>query len=177
MNCAVQLNQTVNFSWSVKRLNEEHKKQIMELTEKEIASKSNTSIYENCLIPNKNIKLLNSEAEIFYEGKSMHHCVYNCYYDRIKKHNYMALHMTSPEDCTIGIELNKDNKPYLHQIYLKYDVAVKDDTRNVAIKYIEENKQNLKEMFNQKVVSEEHPKEHSEEHLEDELLPEIPFLI
>ena len=80
----------------------------------------------------------------------MHHCVYTNYYRSIKNHSYIALHMTYPEDCTIGIRLDQKGEPFLHQIYLKYDRTVQPETKEIAKKYISDNSENLKAMLAEK---------------------------
>lgn len=159
LGCAVKLNETVDFTWSKKRIEEEHKRQIEILLEKEISAKNEDPIYE--VDPNPfwwedieekypNFKLLNTEKEIFLEGKLMHHCIYNAYYNRIANHSYIAFHITSPEDCTLGIDL-VNGEPHLNQIYLKYDQEVSNETKVLAHKFIEDNASILKWLFNQKV--------------------------
>ena len=150
LSSAVKLNQKVNFNWSDKRINEEHTKQTRELMKKEISSKDNNPIYINLLEKDPNIYLLNTELAIFLEGTNMHHCVYTNYYDKIRNHKYIAMHMKSPEDCTMGITLDKDGVPYLQQIYLKYDRRVQPETKAIAEKYVSDNFKSLQEMFLQR---------------------------
>lgn len=147
LNCAVQLNEVIDFSWSDNRIQEEHTRQNRLLIEREIISKSDSNIFEEFPTPS-NIKLLNTERDIFFEGKNMHHCLYSCYYKKIKNKEYIAFHMTYPEDCTFSFKFNLGNNLYLDQIFLKYDKPVKPDTRQVAIdflnKYYEEIEKRLK---------------------------------
>lgn len=149
LRSAVKLNQKVDFNWSIKRIEQEHTKQTNLLMQKELSKKDKTDIYINKLSYNPNIKLLNTELDIFLEGTNMHHCVYTNYYKNIRDHDYIVLHMTYPEDCTIGIGLDQNYKPFLQQIYLKYDKAVQPETRKIAEKYISDNSENLFDMFNQ----------------------------
>ena len=137
LNCAVQLNEVVDFSWSDNRIQEEHTRQNRLLIEREIISKSDSNIFEEFPTPS-NIKLLNTERDIFFEGKNMHHCLYSCYYKKIKNKEYIAFHMTYPEDCTFSFKFNRTNSLYLDQIFLKYDKPVKSDTKQVAIDFLNE---------------------------------------
>lgn len=148
LECATQLGTLVNFSWSEKRLNEEHKNQINLLRKEEISKKEKTPIFEADTLSTDTIKLLNNELDIFLEGTNMHHCLYNCYYDRIKNKEYIAFHMTAPEDCTFGVRLSKDKKtPFLDQIYLAYDKMVSKETSDIAKAFIESNKEVLLDLL------------------------------
>ena len=151
---ATKLNQIVDLKWSDKRINDEHKKQVQQLMEREIDNKEEIPIYDVSpdLFP---IKLLNTEKEIFIEGKVMHHCLYTNYYNRIKHHSYIAFHINHPEECTLGIHMI-DGKAKLNQIYKKYDVPVNKETRDLAEKFIFTYQDELVELFNQqKEVKEE----------------------
>ena len=145
---AVQLGQVVDFSWSERRIREEHQKQISKCREKEISNKKNDPIYETVL-ETKNIKLLNTEKDVFLEGETMSHCLYNCYFDRIKSKNYIAFHMFTPEDCTFSVRFEQDT-PILDQIYLKHDFNVKPETKQIAIDFIKENESILMKMHKEK---------------------------
>ena len=146
LSCAVQLNEIVDFSWSLKRINAEHQRQIRTLKEKEIKNKSSEPIYDNP-INNKYIKQLNNELEVFMEGSVMHHCLYNCYWNWIKNKTYIAFHMSYPEDCTFGIRCGDTD---LDQIFLKYDQHVKPETRQIASEFLKANKDKLLKMFDKR---------------------------
>ena len=146
LNYAAELQQIVDFTWSEKRIENEHRKQIITVKNGELSKKDNTPIYEH-IIGNDNIKLLNTEKDIFLEGDIMCHCLYRCYYNKIKRKEYIAFHMNYPEDCTFSVRLGQDDKVILDQIYLKHDFHVKDSTREVAQKFIDSNYDDILEMF------------------------------
>ena len=150
LTMAVQLNQMIDFCWSEARIHEEHQKQIEIKQAAEIARKSRTPIYNGFDTPD-NIKLLNTELDVFMEGTRMHHCLYSCYWNRIKSHKFIAFHMTVPEDCTFSVILCNDKHPILEQCHLKHNRSVSKETRDQILKFIEDNSSQLKEMFNQKV--------------------------
>ena len=155
LTSAVKLNQIIDFKWSDKRFEEEHKKQIQILMERELSKKDDKPIYEH-VINTDTIKLLNTEKDIFLEGKNMHHCLYTNYYHRIKEKKYIAFHMTYPEDCTFSIRVcgtvnNIADKLIFDQIYLKYDRSVKPETRDVAVAFMHDHNKELCEMFNEKM--------------------------
>lgn len=149
---AIDLNEVVDFTWSQKRIAEEHKRQTQTLMAKEISAKKETPIYDITNIQ-FSLRLLNTEKDIFLEGKVMHHCLYNCYYNKIYNHDYIAFHLDSPEDCTLGIWMY-NNKPTLDQIYKKYDQTVSEETRKYAEAFIESHQDDLIKLFNQKVKEE-----------------------
>ena len=147
---AVSNNQTIDFNWSANRLNAEHQKQIRLANAKEISSKKQKPIYDlNFKLPD-NIKLLNTEKDIYLEGLNMSHCLYRCYFSQINVHEYIAFHMTEPEDCTFSFRKIHD-KVVLDQIYLKYDRLVREETKDVAIQFLKDNYDNINEMFKQAI--------------------------
>ena len=153
LNIAVQLNQKIDFNWSDTRLMQEHQKQIEIKQAAEIASKSTRKVYECFDLP-EHIHLLNTEHDVFMEGSTMHHCLYNCYWKKIKMHRLIAFHMTAPEDCTFSVVLS-DDTPVLDQCHLKYNQPVAERTRNIIETFIRDNRAELKEMFYQKIAKSE----------------------
>ena len=148
LQSAIRLNETVDFTWSRKRIAEEHKRQTEMLMSKEISAKKEIPIYDikGMKFP---FKLLNTERDIFLEGSFMHHCLYNCYYSRINKREYIAFHLDFPEYCTLGVWL-RNGKPKLNQIYKKYDQRVSDETRKYAEDFVKFHEKELMMLFNQK---------------------------
>lgn len=149
LKSAIDLDEVVDFTWSQKRIAEEHKRQTQTLMAKEISAKKEIPIYDTTDIQFP-FTLLNTEKDIFLEGKVMHHCLYNCYYGRITNHDYIVFHLNSPEDCTLGVWMCND-KPHLHQIYKKYDQCVTSKTRQYAEDFIKSHEEDLIKLFNQKV--------------------------
>lgn len=139
LNSAIRLNEKVDFTWSMSRIKLEHLRQTRKLMEKEIASKSQEPLYSQ-LFKTSEIELLDTELKIFQESQLMHHCLYNCYFDRIKDKTYLAFHMTSPEECTIGIRKNKSWK--FDQAYREYNNSISEDTKKLIFQFIEDH-QNL----------------------------------
>ena len=145
LDCAVKLNEIVDFTWSAKRINVEHLRQIRLLKQQEISEKSNKPIYEHT-IGNDTIKQLNTEIDVYMEGMAMNHCLYSCYYDRIASKKYIAFHMTTPEDCTFSIRKTSSGFEF-DQIYLKYDMPVQSETKAIAEQFIKDNSENISKMF------------------------------
>lgn len=143
LKLAVKLDQVIDLNWSDKRLEQFHQEQIRIVNALAIASKPQTPIFDR-LIETEHIKMLNSEREIYEEGLNMYHCIHSCYFPRIKRQEYIAFHMTFPEDCTFGVKI-LDDQPFLDQIYLKYNKPVQRETSRIVEKFIEKyNEQLLK---------------------------------
>lgn len=153
LNSAVKLGETVDFTWSAKRIEEEHLRQTRKLMEIEIAKKDQTPIYKNLFETPDNIHILNTEREIYREGKNMHHCIYTNYYNSIKNHRYIAFHMNSPQDCTFSVKIN-DGNVLFDQIYLKYDKSVEPSTRVIALEFIEKHTKDIQKMFEEIIPKE-----------------------
>ena len=145
LQCAVKLNEKIDFNWSDKRLKEEHDRQNKELTERNVTKKSTKPIFEFSEFAEplafKGVQLLNTERDIYLEGANMHHCLYNCYYNRIKEHDYIAFHMTFPEECTFSFRLGEHDRSgqpivILDQIFKKYDEHVLPSTKKVAEEFL-----------------------------------------
>lgn len=167
LSSAVKLNQVVDFSWSEKRLKEFHLDQTRQLMGKQIATKSQTPIYDT-VINGNNIKFLNTELDVFREGYYMHHCLYTNYWSRIKNKDYIAFHMYSPEDCTFSVKL-ANGKLYFDQIFAIYDRPVAKGTVQVAMDFVNRNEEALIKLL-------QHPKENNSENLETfRLDAELPY--
>lgn len=134
LKLAVKLDQIVDLNWSDKRMEQFHQEQIRIDNAVKIAKMPQIPIFDQ-LIGNEHITMLNNEKEIYEEGLNMHHCIHSCYFNRIKRQEYIAFHMTFPEDCTFGVKI-ASGEVILDQIYLKYDRHVKDETRQVALDFI-----------------------------------------
>lgn len=135
LNSAIRLNEKVDFTWSIPRIKLEHLRQTRKLMEKEIASKSQEPLYSKPFKTSE-IELLDTELKIFQESQFMHHCLYNCYFDRIKDKTYLAFHMTSPEECTIGIRKNESWR--FDQAYREYNNSISEDTKKLIFQFIED---------------------------------------
>lgn len=141
LDCAVKLNEVVDFTWSQKRIKEEHQRQINELNRKEIEAKEQIPVF-NFVCTEPNIRLLNTEKEVFLEGTTMHHCLYTNYWNRIKAKNYIAFHMTAPENCTFSFK-KLNNEIVFDQAYCAYDKPVSNETKQIIRDFLERTKKCL----------------------------------
>jgi hypothetical protein len=145
LKLAVKLDQVIDLNWSDKRLEQFHQEQIRIVNAVKIASKPQTPIFDQ-LIGNEHITMLNNEREIYEEGLNMYHCIHSCYFNRIKKQEYIAFHMTFPEDCTFGVKI-ASGEVILDQIYLKYDKPVQNETRRIALDFIKKYAKQLSKLL------------------------------
>ena len=149
---AIQLNQIVDFGWSKNRIRQEHRKQIELVLQTEIDEKEEIPIYKKAII-DKNIKQLNTEKEVFLEGKNMHHCLYDCYFSNMLKHKYIAFHMSFPENCTFSVK-KEDGLPVFDQIHLAHNHPVQESTIQVAKTFIEQHINEIVACLNEEVDKE-----------------------
>lgn len=141
INDAIVLNKKINIQWSYKRLQYEHTKMTQEINGMLIDSKNNAKLnfidIDKINFPNSYVKLIDNEAMCFNEGKIMSHCLYNSYWDMIRKKEYFAFSIDFPERCTLGVSHNNYYGTFhLNQIYLAYDRLVKDETRKLFTDWI-----------------------------------------
>ena len=138
LNSAIKLGEVVDFTWSSRRMNEEHKRQTQMLMAKEINKKDATPIYDltGINLNTDHVHVLNTEKDVFGEASLMHHCLYTNYFGKMKVHNHIAFHMNYPENCTFSCVKNRDGNLIMDQIYLAYDKQVRPETKEQALSYI-----------------------------------------
>ena len=135
LNEAMALNVKVNPRWSLKRMKEEHKKMTEELMRKDLEGKEQMNIYGESPKFDYPCKLLSTEREVFMEGSIMHHCIYTCYWQRIKGHEYFAFAFDAPERFTLGLKLT-DGEWVYDQAYLKNDEHINKDSKALIEKFL-----------------------------------------
>lgn len=69
------------------------------------------------------------------EDFEMHHCVYTCYWHRIKEHEYLAFAFYTSERFTLGLNL-KDGEWVYDQAYLKYDKQISEESKALVEKFL-----------------------------------------
>lgn len=136
---AMALNVKINPKWSLKRMKEEHKKMTEELMKKDLESKEQVNLYGESPHFDYPCKLLSTESEVFMEGFEMHHCVYTCYWNRIKEHEYLTFAFYTPERFTLGLNL-KDGEWVYDQAYLKYDKQISEESKALVDKFLGDSK-------------------------------------
>lgn len=108
---ALQLECKIDYTWSHKRIHNEHTNMTMKLMEYEGQNLSDEPL-EHLLTMKEvipvlpSMKLLTSEKEVFVEGSNMKHCVYTNYWDRIKDRRYLVFHIhMNDQDWTLGLNM------------------------------------------------------------------------
>ena len=145
LNNAIILDKRIDLNWSVKRLQEEHQIMIQEICKYDIDKKSDEPLYDEP-INDDNIQMLNSEKDVFVEGMTMSHCVYTNYFKSVDRGNYQVYHMSTPENCTIGVRIDSDGNPSLDQAYRFKNRPIEDLTRMVIQGFLDKNFQRMKDL-------------------------------
>ena len=143
---AVILGRVIDLKWSVKRMNQEHVKMTREIGLLDMKAKSEQPIHDE-IVEADGIRMLNSEKEIFMEGMTMSHCIYTNYFRSIVRGQYLAFHMSYPEDCTIGVRCDKDGKPFLDQAYRFRNARCEDSTYDLIRSFIENKSDEIKRLL------------------------------
>jgi hypothetical protein len=141
------LEKKIDFTWSLNRVKEEHKKWTEEIMQVEIDG------LDDQVIPNierfdrytpKQFKLLKTQKEVFYEGRMMKHCVYTAYWNTIKNNNYLAYHVEfNGEEATLGVYIDKDCIRY-NQCYTRYNGAISNTMSTLVKQFVEELNEQVK---------------------------------
>jgi len=171
------LEKKIDYTWSLNRLKEEHKDWTEKIMQVEIDS------LDNVVIPNverfdrytpENFKLLKTQKEVFYEGKTMKHCVYTAYWTSIKNGNYIAYHITEGnEEATLGVNIY-GNKLVYNQCYSRYNNSISDKLEIKVKAFIEElNEQVIRDGVFNNPVQEEYVQEYVQ--IENNIIHQIPF--
>ena len=141
------LEKKIDFTWSLNRVKEEHKKWTEEIMQVEIDG------LDDQVIPNverfdrytpKHFKLLKTQKEVFYEGKIMKHCVYTSYWNSIKNNNYLAYHIEfNGEEATLGVYIDNDCIRY-NQCFTRYNGAISHTMHTLVNQFVEELNEQVK---------------------------------
>ena len=170
---AQMLDLKINPEWSLSRMNQEHEKNNERLMLLEEGTLDTAPIHETDTVIDDKIQgmLLNSEKEVFKEASLMHHCLYTHYFERIKNKRYIALSLTSPERCTVGIRYTEERGFELEQVHTIYNGCVSSDTFNLINEYIQMNRERLNGLSPQKTQSKQTVKQEQEDFQYAEDLP------
>ena len=140
---AVVLDRKIDYTWSEKRLEEEHQKWTKEIMTLKKGSLSKEPIEKlNWFTDNQHLlssefTLLNTEAMIYDEGTDMSHCLYTNYSSYIKRGGYVAYHVKHyTEEVTLGIFI-KSNCLGIDQIQTKGNKRPSSNTEIFIIESLE----------------------------------------
>lgn len=100
---ASMLDLKINPNWSDKRMAEEHTRMTHMIMDYEVKSMENTVIpYKPEAVKIMNaipgVTLLNTKRLIYAEGKTMSHCIYTNYYNRIVQGQYLCFNVTTENE-------------------------------------------------------------------------------
>ncbi len=117
---AISLSKKINPRWSFKRIQAEHQKYTRLLMAAKLDAKHDEPIHEKLAgledFPEYEARLLNNEKETFNEGETMHHCIYSCYYPKIKRKEYLAFSFAGAIRATLGLRI-RNGKIFFDQAF------------------------------------------------------------
>lgn len=119
------LNKKIDFTWSTKRLQEEHEDWTNEIMLLEIGNIGAYKIeYKNVPELPAEFEIITDQQRLFKEGTVMSHCIYTNYYEEWKIGKYLVIHLKGEdqkgkeENVTIGLIYNNKTK------HIKIDEAL-----------------------------------------------------
>ena len=143
-------NTKLNPLWSLKRLAEEHQKQIAQEKAEELASIPNKPIVKDA--PSiGGLHLIVDARSCFLEGESMHNCIYRCYWHKVCAGGYLLLQGTlNGEHINLGIRCStwREQGNTLHslefdQAHTIYNGRVSKATGDMCLQLISDNRGTL----------------------------------
>ena len=141
------LEKKIDFTWSFNRVKEEHKKWTEEIMQVEIDGLDDqviTNVEKFDRYTPKQFKLLKTQKEVFYEGKTMKHCIYTAYWNSIKNNNYLAYHIElNGEEATLGVYIDNDCIRY-NQCFSRYNGAISHTMHTLVNQFVEELNEQVK---------------------------------
>lgn len=147
INQANALGVKIDLKWSENRMKEEHKKWTYLLMEEEINTLEDITINYNSIDLLPNMQVINTQKDLFREGKLMHHCVYTNYWRQVREKKYLVLHYEyNNKPITIGIGVRTwDGEPeiLIDQIYSTYNSQVNSDAKLAIGNWFTKNKDQI----------------------------------
>jgi len=143
---ALQLECKIDYTWSIKRIHNEHTKMTMEIMNYLGQELSDTPLehlleLKEAIPVLPNMRLLVSEKEAFIEGFTMNHCVYTNYWHRVVDRQYLIFHIKMNDvDWTLGLNLVQGLKYglYWNQLYGYKNAWPPDDVSNTIRKWFDD---------------------------------------
>lgn len=135
MEQAVTLERKIDFTWSARRMAEEHK-----LWTKDLMAYESDSLSKEPLawlqpwkrFETAGIKLLDNEYDVFAEGKMMSHCVYTNYWSSVRNGGYLVFHVEDGTEygATLGLSVYIGNESiHFSQLYGRFNANVTQEIR------------------------------------------------
>jgi hypothetical protein len=148
---AIILERKVDFKWSQKRMTEEHKMWTREIMDIEADSLSTDKLQWLDKLRThtpEGFTLIDSEREMYAEGKTMSHCVFTNYWSSVRHEMYVVYNITySGGTYTLG--LNYDQKELkFNQLYGPHNTQAPAELHEYVKRWLyNTNKQLLKTKF------------------------------
>ena len=131
-------NARINSAWSIRRLQEEHQKQIERAATAEAESYSNKDITERLYVGD--FHLLLNERECFLEGQFMHNCVHSCYWKYIVRGDYLIATATIENTkVDIGITITADLLLKVDQVFAACNRSVSSTIKEAVNDWVRNN--------------------------------------
>lgn len=134
---AVLLETMVDPYWSAKRIQIEHERMTHEIMELQMDAVSDTPIEGldeiKDYVDNEYMTLLVTERDVFREGKTMHHCIYTNYWQRISNKKILCIHVNyKGHTGTLTLEPERGSKSsfQLYDFRDKYNKNTHSDAQH-----------------------------------------------
>lgn len=136
--CRIE-NTKFNPLWSVKRIEEEHAKQI----ERDMISEM-SKCSDKCIAPpfvREGLELILSEREAFLESAKMHNCIYHCYWSQMAKGNYAVVRGNiNGEYIDMGITIDRRTPVVgitFNQLHTIYNGIASIETKQKCLQWLD----------------------------------------
>lgn len=162
---AVKLDERVNVGkWSINRINEHHRSQVVRLTESTLPDDAEAPFYSEAEFKDaEGVRLLGSVRDVFEEGASMGHCLYTNYLSDIQKGKELAFHLSGDEECTFAVQKKRfvryansgpqvvvSDEMELQQAYMSYNRPISETTRQRILSFISANMERMRNLLNER---------------------------
>ena len=128
------LNTKFNPLWSIRRIQEEHQKQIELCNSKKIESFSDTPI--TAPYSSDGLSLILDERACFVEGFKMHNCVHSCYWRQIESGQYLIAKGTvNGEYIDLGMAVTPENIVF-NQAHTTYNGSISASVKRFCEEWI-----------------------------------------
>lgn len=135
----------INFSWSLLRMREEHNKQILRDQQGEIENKSDEEIYPPLNF--EGISLINNERDAFKEALMQSNCLYRCYWNDIKRGDYVAFttNRANGDKVTIGYYYSNSRGFRFDQAHTRFNGSISPSEQSEITEVIKSHSQEILE--------------------------------
>lgn len=116
---ALMLDKKINFNWRKKRLDATHLEWSRLIALEQSSNLSTKPIFDLKVSLN-NMKLVNTEKDLFIEGHTMNNCIFSNYKNKVMQKSYIVFHYSNGEEISIGANYDNDkNKINSHTLQIR----------------------------------------------------------